>query len=123
MATTTPMCDQVTTSMTHNEPKTTPPESCIVFKERRYLSYYDEKYFYAWLESIEGVEKVTGIHAGLLRVDLNSPFLTRSGAFDLIALFTRYSYPLLPIRDHIAPADLDYFKKPDARWHEALFGE
>jgi len=97
-------------------------ESFILFKERPYLSYYDEKYFYAWLESIEGVEKVVGAQAGHLRVDLKNPWLTRTGAFDLIALFTRYNYPLTPLRDHIAPEDLDYFKRPEARWYGALFG-
>lgn len=96
--------------------------SFVVFKEKSYLSYYDEKYFYAWLESIDGVEKVKGIDAGNLRVDLTGPFLSRTGAFDLIALFTRYSYPLSPIRDHISPEDMAYFKRPDARWFEALFG-
>ncbi|UPG88175.1 hypothetical protein L2Y96_12170 [Luteibacter aegosomaticola] len=99
-----------------------PIDSFIVFKEKRYFSYYDEKYFYAWLESIEGVEKVVGIDAGNLRVELSAPFLSRTGAFDLIALFTRYGHPLAPLRDHIAPEDIDYFQRPEARWYEALFG-
>jgi hypothetical protein len=98
------------------------PDSHFTFKEGRYFSYYDEKYFYAWLEAIEGVENVTGIEAGKLRVDLASPYLSRTGIFDLIALFTRYGYALTPLREHIAAEDLDYFKRPDARWYVALFG-
>lgn len=100
-----------------------PVDSFIVFKEKRYFSYYDEKYFYAWLESIEGVKNVTGINAGNLQVELTGPLLSRSGAFDLIALFTRYGYPLTPLRDHISPEDMDYFNRPEARWYEALFGQ
>lgn len=47
--------------MTQSESTLMPNDSFIVFKEQRYLSYYDEKYFYAWLESIEGIAKVNGI--------------------------------------------------------------
>lgn len=116
------MCVQGITSMTEENLTSVPEEHFLVFKEQRYLSYYDEKFFYAWLDSIEGVENVTGVEAGNLRVELGHVHLSRSGAFDLIALFTRYGYPLSPIRDHIAPKDVDYFKRPDARWYDELFG-
>lgn len=95
-------------------------ENTILIKERRYYSYFDEKHFYAWLESLDGVVAVRGTAQGLC-IDLQNRYLSKLGAYELIALFTRYGYPLSPIAPHINPEDQDYFHDPSARWFKALY--
>ncbi|UPG88173.1 hypothetical protein L2Y96_12160 [Luteibacter aegosomaticola] len=93
----------------------------IVFKLKPYYSYSDEKHFFAWLESIEGVIDVKGTARGL-HVSFDAPLLSRAGAYDLIALFSRYGCPLAPIRPFISPVDSEYFESPDSYWFEELYG-
>jgi hypothetical protein len=96
-------------------------ENTIIFQERRYYSYFDEKYFYAWLESLDDVVTVRGTAQGLC-IELQNKYLSKLGAYELIALFTRYGYPLSPIAPHISPDDHDYFHDPSARWFKAFYG-
>jgi len=93
----------------------------IVITERPYRSYLDEKYFYTWLESLDDVIAVRGTADGLC-IDLREKLLSRSGAYDLLALLARYSYPLTPVLPHINPDDHTYFHNPRAYWFDELFG-
>lgn len=104
------------------EKMTSMNEKTIRFEERPYYSYLDEKYFYAWLESLEDVVAVRGTAEGLC-VELRTTFLSRSCAHDLLALFSRYGYPLNVIKPHIDPDDITYFREPTAYWFEELYGD
>jgi hypothetical protein len=115
---TTLTSDQEMTSMASSDDVS---DTAILLQERRYYSYFDEKYFYAWLESLDDVVAVRGTTKGLC-VDLRDKHLSKLGAYELIALFTRYGYPLSPIASHINPDDHDYFHDPSARWFNALYG-
>lgn len=109
------------TSMISSEKMNSMDEKTIRFREARYYSYLDEKYFYAWLESLEDVVAVRGTVEGLC-VELRTTLLSRSCAHDLLALFSRYGYPLAPIKPHINPDDIAYFRDPAAYWFEELYG-
>jgi hypothetical protein len=98
-----------------------PGEHTLVIREKPYFSYLDEKHFFTWLESLEDVMAVRGTAKGLC-IDLRERYLSKSGAYDLIALLTRYGYPLSSIAPRINPADDDYFRRPDARWYEEIYG-
>lgn len=101
----------------------TPAENgSITFRLKPYYSYSDEKSFFTWLESIEGVVSVKGTPQGL-HVAFNAPFLSRAGAYDLIALFSRYGYPLAPIRSLIDTDDAGFFENQEAYWFEQLYGD
>jgi hypothetical protein len=112
--------DRTTISMTSTSANPAEVQT-IVIKERPYRSYLDEKYFYTWLESLDDVVAVRGTADGLC-IDLRDKVLSRSGAYDLLALLARYSYPLIPVRPHIDPGDLAYFRDPRAYWFDELFG-
>lgn len=97
------------------------PPASFVLRERSFFSYLDEKHFFTWLESIDGVTHVVGGPGGL-RVHLRDEFLSQASAFDIIALFRRYGHPLAPLKPHIDPAHDDYFKKQDSPWYDELYG-
>jgi hypothetical protein len=107
--------------MTSPNNASSPDGRAIVIRERPYRSYLDEKYFYTWLESLDDVAAVRGTADGLC-IDLRDKMLSRSGAYDLLALLARYGYPLMPVRPHISPEDLAYFRNPTAYWFDELFG-
>lgn len=88
----------------------------LIVREPRYLSYLDEKSFYSWLESIEGVAGVQGCVQGL-RVDLVDVKVGRSCLSDLIALFVRYSMDVRFLSDVIEYEDKEWFSDPSAYWH------
>lgn len=94
----------------------------ITFRLKPYYSYSDEKSFFTWLESIEGVVSAKGTPQGL-HVTFNAPLLTRAGAYDLIALFARYGYPLALIRPFIRPDDAAFFENQECYWFEQLYSE
>ncbi|APG06015.1 hypothetical protein BJI69_20330 [Luteibacter rhizovicinus DSM 16549] len=95
-------------------------EHAFYFKEKMYFSYLDEHHFYAWLESIDDVVKAEGTPRGI-RVTLRGAYLSRGGAHDLLALFTRYGYPLAMLRKFLAPADDAWFRDPAAYWISELY--
>lgn len=94
----------------------------ITFRLKPYYSYSDEKSFFTWLESIEGVVSARGTPQGL-HVTFNAPCLSRAGAYDLIALFSRYGYPLAPIRPFIDPVDAAFFENKEGYWFDELYGK
>ena len=90
-------------------------------KEQSYFSYSDEEHFYKWLESIDGVENVTGSPQGLL-IRLSGAGMSREGIYDLIALLTRYSYPMRFVRELVREDDQSWFQDPKNYWHSNVFG-
>ncbi|QWT20179.1 hypothetical protein KPL74_20840 [Bacillus sp. NP157] len=82
----------------------------FVFREKPYFSYLDEKHFFTWLESLDGVLSVKGGPGGL-HVSLREPFVTPSTAYDLIGLFRRYGLDPAPFLPHVLPEDLATFRK------------
>jgi hypothetical protein len=94
----------------------------ITFRLKPYYSYSDEKSFFTWLESIEGVRSIKGTPQGL-HVAFDAPFLSRAGAYDLIALFSRYGHPLAPIRSLINPVDVAFFENQEGYWFGELYGD
>lgn len=105
--------------MTSEEPD---ENGSITFRLKPYFSYSDEKHFFTWLESIEGIVSAKGTPQGL-HVTFDGPLLTRAGAYDLIALFSRYGYPVALVRPFIDPADAAFFENRDGYWFEPLYGE
>jgi hypothetical protein len=94
-------------------------EFCI--RQDHFYSYLDEKHFFTWLESIDGIRDVKGTTAGLL-VRLAGKGLDRSGAYDLIGLLARYGLGMRFVRDLIRPEDEAWFDDPAKYWHSQMFG-
>jgi hypothetical protein len=90
-------------------------------KEKPYYSYLDEKYFYEWLEGLDGVRSVTSSNDGLC-IKLAEEGMSRAGAYDLIALLTRYQYPMRFVSELIRPEDESWFREPEKYWHASVFG-
>lgn len=90
-------------------------------REKSYYSYLDEKHFYEWLESVEGVKHVAHSKEGL-RIELAEYGMSRSGVYDLIALLTRYGYEMQFVRDLIRPEDESWFGEPERYWYAGVFG-
>jgi hypothetical protein len=90
-------------------------------REKSYYSYLDEKYFYEWLESIEGVKSVRHSKQGL-HVELKEDGMSRGGVYDLVALLTRYKYEMQFVRDLIRAEDESWFREPDKYWYLGVFG-
>jgi|CXWL01.1.fsa_nt_gi hypothetical protein len=96
----------------------------ITFKEvNPYHSEGDEDNFFLWLQSIDSVKKVTRTAVGLC---LSIDNIDRVNLHELLALFTRYSIAVVPLKellDHLPEEDREWFNKPKAVWYKGLFDE
>ncbi len=94
----------------------------VVIRERPYFCYQDEKHFFEWLESIQGVRKVTGGPDGLTIHFARAPLSYDSWA-DLLGVFARYGVDMRPLRVLVDKRHEAWLRDPDKYWHEALWSD
>jgi hypothetical protein len=113
----TPMSSLAQISMIFR--RTMKTEFCI--RQDHFYSYLDEKHFFTWLESIDGIRDVKSTTAGLA-VRLTGIGLDRDGVYDLIGLLARYGLAMGFVRDLIRPEDEAWFDDSTKYWHSRVFG-
>jgi hypothetical protein len=94
--------------------------SLLIF-EGSYYSQLDEAAFFRWLESISGVQRITGTSNGL-RVTLRTSRLSETSLRDLLALHWRYKLPMRDLARFLSESNEGWFTNPVAYWHDAVFG-
>jgi hypothetical protein len=87
---------------------------------RPFYSRNDEDHFFGWLQSISGIEKVTGV-GETLEITVRRP-LERDSLHDLIALLTRYGLDRRPLKPLCDEQPGDYFQGQGTYWHSAVYG-
>jgi hypothetical protein len=86
-----------------------------------WFSHLDEDHFFAWLQEIPAVKRVTGLPAGI-EVLVKEP-IDKASLYDLIVLMTRYGLDrkcLRPLCE--SHKDRRWFTDPKTYWHKAVFG-
>ncbi|MEZ5691220.1 MAG: hypothetical protein R3D71_06115 [Rickettsiales bacterium] len=87
-----------------------------------FFSYLDEKSFFTWLESIDGVVKVAG-YLDELDISLDVP-LSEESLRDLIAVMHRYNVDKKCLKEFVTPENKKWFKdNKNAYWHNSIFGD
>ena len=93
-------------------------EQVLLIREKIYFSQLDEDHFFAWLQEIPAVKRVT---VGL-EVVVKEP-IDKASLYDLIAVMTRYGLDrkcLRPLCE--SHKDRRWFADPKKYWHKAVFG-
>ena len=85
-----------------------------------FYSQTDEDHFFAWLESIPAVKKVTGRGRGLELI-VERP-IDKESLRDLIALMTRYDVNRRPLRALCDEQEDEYFRDRGRYWRSAVYG-
>jgi hypothetical protein len=85
-----------------------------------FYSQTDEDHFFAWLESIPAIKKVTGRERGLELV-VERP-IDKESLRDLIALMTRYDVNRRPLKPLCDEQEDEYFRDEGKYWHSAVYG-
>lgn len=98
------------------------PKELTIKESRYYYSYQDEKHFYNWLESIDGVDYVRGGPQGLT-IRFKGNGLNRSDLFDLIALLMRYDLDMRGLRDLVTAKNESWMKDPQKYWYSKIFDD
>ena len=98
------------------------PKELVIKEPSFYYSYQDEKHFYDWLESIDGIDAVRGGPQGLV-IRFKGNGLNRRDLFDLIALLTRYGVDMLGLRDLVTARNESWIKNRQSYWYSRIFGE
>lgn len=92
----------------------------IVIKEPcPFYSQQDEDSFFEWLQSIPEVKSVKGCANGL-EILLKEP-IGEDSLIELIAVFSRYSLKLKPLKDLCSPNNEKWFKDPIKFWYSEIF--
>jgi hypothetical protein len=87
----------------------------------RYGSQGDEDVFFHWLARIGCVGEPWGRVRDLYIPIVSDP--TDDELRELIALFHRYAVDLRQLATFETRANRAWFRKPEAYWHEGVFGE
>jgi hypothetical protein len=101
--------------------ETTDMPKKLIIQESHFYSYQDEKHFFEWLESIDGVKQVVGGPEGLL-IQLKRNGLSRRDLYDLIALLMRYGVDMRGLKDFVTPKNKAWLTSRSAYWHTKIFG-
>jgi len=94
----------------------------LLIREGMYYSPKDEEAFFGWLQSIAGVVKVAGTHAGL-EVTLRSKRLSETALRNLIAIHFRYGLPMRELAQFETPQNSSWFRSPQAYWYAKVFSQ
>jgi hypothetical protein len=86
-----------------------------------YWSAGDEAAFFAWLQSIPGVESVTG-EGSELHIKLRSSRLSQPALRELIALYARYGGDMRELARFETVSNSTWFRSPISYWYEGVFG-
>lgn len=87
-----------------------------------FFHHNDERAFFEWLQRIPSIATVQGEGADGLVVR----FKRRPGQDDLrqlLGLFRRYGLDMRQLAKFETPANRAWFRRPDAYWHDAVFGD
>jgi hypothetical protein len=93
----------------------------LIIQQSHFYSYQDEKHFFDWLESIDGVKRVTGGPEGL-SIQLKRNGLNRQDLYDLMALLMRYGVDMRGLKDFVTPRNRAWLTNPSAYWYTKIFG-
>jgi hypothetical protein len=93
----------------------------LIIQQSHFYSYQDEKHFFDWLESIDGVKRVIGGPEGL-SVQLKRNGLNRQDLYDLIALLMRYGVDMHGLKDFVTPRNRAWLTNRSAYWYTKIFG-
>ncbi|MGZ5875665.1 MAG: hypothetical protein ACXWKP_26595 [Bradyrhizobium sp.] len=101
---------------------TVEPTNSVLFIEgpSPFYSRTDEDHFFAWLQSIPAIKRVTGKGRGLELV-VERP-IDRESLRDLIAVMTRYDLDCRPLRPLCDEQKDEYFRDEGKYWHSAVYG-
>ena len=78
----------------------------------RYLSANDEDHFFSWAKGIKCVESV---NRGILRIEREK--VSDEDLRELLALLTRYSLSVDPLRKLVSRSNDHWFNDPRAYWN------
>jgi hypothetical protein len=92
----------------------------LINEPLRYYSQADEDHFFAWLQSIPAIEKVTGVGRGLELI-VRRP-IDKGSLYDLIAVMTRYNLDCRPLKPLCDEQQDEYFRDEGKYWHSAIYG-
>jgi hypothetical protein len=94
----------------------------IVIKEPGpFYSPQDEDYFFEWLQSISEVKEVSRVKGGL-QVTIEEP-VNEGCLADLMAVLSRYSVGLKPLKALCAANNEKWFRDPLKYWYLEIFGD
>ena len=93
----------------------------LIIRESHYYSYQDEKHFFEWMESIDGVKRVVGGPQGL-HIQFKGNGLNRGDLYDLIAVLMRYDIDMKGLRNLVTSRNKAWMTNPQAYWYAKIFG-
>jgi hypothetical protein len=97
------------------------PNQITIKEPNPFYCYHDEKHFFRWLETIDGVESFRGGPGGLT-LHIREAGLTRDDWKDLLGLFMRYGVDMRGLRALVTPEHEALLKSPEAYWYQKLWG-
>jgi len=93
----------------------------LIIQKSHFYSYQDEKHFFDWLESIDGVDCVLSVPKGL-SIRFRGNGLNRRDLYDLIAVLMRYDVDMRGLQALVTPKNDTWMKNPHAYWYPKVFG-
>jgi hypothetical protein len=97
-------------------------QTILIKEPGPFYSPQDEDYFFEWLQSIPAVKGVKGVKGGCLEVTIDGP-VNEGCLADLMAVLSRYSVDLKPLKALCAPNNEKWFRDPIKYWYPAVFGD
>lgn len=95
-------------------------QNIIIREPGPFYSPLDEDYFFEWLQSIPVVKEVNGVKGGRLEITIEEP-VNEECLADLMAVLSRYSVDLKPLKSLCAPNNEKWFRDPNKYWYPAIF--
>lgn len=93
----------------------------VIPEPKLWYVYSDEKFFFAWLESIGTVTRVTGSKRGL-ELTLATP-VSDDDLADLIGLMKRYRLDMKCLQKLCTTENRHWFKKSNKYWYRSVWGK
>ena len=87
----------------------------------RFFSQGDEAAFFDWLKKLPMVENIEG-RGRTLHIRVNSSAVDEDSLRELLALFHRYGIDLAQLIVFDREDFAEWFRHPDAYWHQEIFG-
>lgn len=91
----------------------------LVIKSPFYYCEPDKDYFFAWLEAIPAIKKVTGT-ADVLELIVEDP-IDKISFYELVGLLTRYNLDRKCLRPLCHLQTDPWFNDPQNYWYAAVF--
>ena len=92
----------------------------LIPEPKRFFCEADEEHFFAWLNGIDAVRKVSGSPAGLeLTIDVP---IDKISFYGLVGLLSRYDLDRACLRPLCSEHPDNWFRDQKNYWHKDVFG-